>query len=1215
MQRRDEGANSTAELHSRDESGGNSLSLEAFLNRLTGLGVELRVKDGKLLLNAPVGALTAELQQELRRRKPELLARLEAANDEEERVAPLTYAQQRLWLIDRFTPNGLAYNIPQSWIVETVVDLEVLRQSIQRLAERHQGLRTRIEMRREEVVQVVMRHVEVPLQFTDLSDCVDSETLDSKLQRILVGEGRKPFELQRAPLIRFHIVKLAEDRYVIFYNIHHIVADQWSLNTLKRDLIALYSEHISGQIAKLPILSTQYADVAIRERGEAAIKMHAQQLNYWRERLKGMPAILELPFSNGGVREQKSDGDTLRFSFEADTTRKLREYAARRNKSLYLLMLSAFAALLYRYTVQKDICIGTPVTERKRREEEDLVGLFVNMLPLRIDVEPSESFDALLERVGSAVLADFEQSDIPFQKLVTELSSGHSQSSSPFFQVTFALNAKSSEAAQEETFIGTSKFDLSLQISEQAKTLDAYFEFRTDIFTRADIKRLSAHFVRLTQSLIGNPQKEVGLLEMLTEQDRLTLRAWNATGLPFDRDDTLISLFERQVEKAPQAIALQWRGRSYTFAQLHTRVAGLGYRLSEAGVGVGSYVAICLERTPQLIVSILAVLKAGAAYLPLDPKYPEERLAFMLEDSGARTMIALRGQVAGELARNHPAVRVMFVADEDDDPLPGEEIVWHAPCDVSGPGDAAYLIYTSGSTGRPKGVVVEHRNAVALLAWARGYFDQDSIRGILASTSVCFDLSIFEIFLPLSTGNTIVLVDDVLEFPKCSDASDVTMVNTVPSAMNALLQAGFPPPVDTVCLAGEFLPQELVERIYETGVKRVFDLYGPTETTTYSTCALRLPGFPPTIGRPISNTRIYLLDESLSQVPPGAVGEIVIGGEGVTRGYLHRPELTDERFLQLAEIEPNGRLYRTGDLSRQREDGSLVYLGRRDQQAKLRGHRIELGEIESVLREESGALQVAVVVQQMEAGPALVAFVASSREHTIDEDQCQSALRRRLPAHMIPARIVCLDELPLTPNGKIDRNALSARIVTRQHHRGEAPRDLLEQWLANLWALRLGKREIAREAHFFEDLGGHSLVAFEIFADIEKRLGVAMMLATLFQAPTVELLARAISLKPWVKPRHLRLIAPGTGERVIYVVGNSSGAIPGEIGNSGERVMAVGVEDGPDELEGWTREMAAFEADRPALLLVAETSRMGAADKLASSLANVGFNDISVLGL
>jgi len=1190
-----------------------ALTVSDFLSHLHRLGVEVHARDGKLILNAPTGAITAELQGALRARKQELITELERITAEPS--ALLTFAQQRLWLIDRITPGTVAYNIPQSWIVDAAVDREALQRAIIRLANRHSALRTRFEVRSGEPLQIVSEHVEIPLEFTDLVIDANAEAQEERLSSLLNQEGRRAFDLMGGgPLIRFHLFRLAQSRYLVFYNIHHIIADQWSLEVLQRDLAALYTEEVSGQPSNLPNLALQYIDIAKRERSDAIARLHANQVEYWRKRLHNVQPILELPFSKPRPAEQREVGETLILTIDSDLTRRLRQLASRSGTSLYLLMLSVFTTLLYRYTGQKDLCIGTPITGRKLRNEEDLIGLVVNMLPLRLFIEPSETFTQLLQRTASSVLEDIENGDIPFQKLVTKLHPQRSAAYSPLFQVMFALNARGGEATteQRETFIGISKFDLTLQISEQAQTLNVYFEYRTELFAREDIEDFSRHLVRIAESIADAPESEVRALPLLDQHDRDSISHWNVTDLAFDRDATLIDLFEDQVTLHPGALALCCGDALYTYRELHHRVVQLATSLQSCGVKPRCFVGICLDRTPDLIVSILAVLKSRAAYLPLDPKYPEERLAFMLDDSGAQIMLARRTALSERLANNHPQIRLIDPLEANVVPT---ELQNHAAQFVeSAPDDPAYLIYTSGSTGKPKGVVVEQRNATALIAWAKSFFDAESIRGILAATSVCFDLSIFEIFLPLSTGNTVVLVNDVLELPRSPHVGFVTMINTVPSAMSALVESGIPSTVRTVCMAGEFLPTELVDRVYACGAKQVFDLYGPTETTTYSTAILRMRSTAASIGKPISNTRIYLLDENLMEVPPGALGEIFIAGEGVTRGYLNRPELTDERYLDRFSIDSRSRLYRTGDLARQLSDGSLVYLGRRDQQIKLRGHRIELGEVESALREVSGASEVAAVVQKHDSGEMLVAFAARNENIQIDPAACITALRERLPAYMVPSIVIPIQSLPLTPNGKIDRRALAAATDLRERTLDKAvevPRDLLEQWIANIWFSRLRAKEISRTAHFFDDLGGHSLVAFEIFAEIEKRLGVALMLATLFQAPTVESLAVAIRRKEWMTPQHITFAKPGPSQTLIYYVSDRAENSQVSLEMEG-RVMTIDLQSVRTELDSVVREIAAIEASRPTIVLVATSHHQEAVQQLASGLTRAGFKNVSV---
>jgi len=1197
-----------------------SLTSAEFVRHLRKLRVDIQAKDGKLLLTAPPGTLNLELQGELRRRKSELLALLRSSEDAgEECIAPLTFAQQRLWLIDQFSPGTAAYNIPQSWRVESDIDLDAFRQALDRLAERHAVLRTRIETRSGEPVQIVMKRVDVPLVFVDLAGDLDAQGQELQIETLQAKDGRQVFNLEHAPMARFCVIRLAQRRYVISYNLHHIIADQWSLDLIKRDLSELYIEAVSGHSAQLPALSMQYVEVAERERSEAMERVHARQTEYWRQRLVGLPTLLELPFSKSRPPEQTYEGETLSVTLGEDLTQRLRLLAARNSTSLFMLMLSIFTVLIYRYTGQADLCVGTPVTGRKLREEEDVLGLFVNMLALRCTLEPTDLFDHLLKRLNDAVLTDFENSEVPFQKLVTELHPHRSPSHSPLFQIMFALNARGIGVDDEQcaTFIGISKFDLTLQIAERSHTIDAYFEYRTDLFERADMRLFSEHFVRLAESVAESPATQVRYLNILTQEDLNAYELLNATELSLDPGQTLVSLFEEQVRLHPDALALCHKDATYSYRGLSERVNRVAVRLRAEGVSSGSFVALCVERSPELIVSMLGVLMSGGAYLPLDPKYPEARIAYMLQHSGARILISQHNHLSTQLSLDDPGLTILFAEDVlSAGDVDASDVDTHS-FPLVDRNDAAYLIYTSGSTGRPKGVVVDHGNAAALIAWAREYFDADSLRCVLASTSVCFDLSVFEIFLPLSTGNAIVLVDDLLQLPRSQFAEKVTLVNTVPSAMSALLNVGLPSSVRTVCMAGEFLPMELVDRVYEIGVDQVFDLYGPTETTTYSTCVLRGRGAPASIGRPIANTRAYLLDNNGLQVPLGAQGELFIGGAGVTRGYLGRADLTAERFVAIPEIEARGKLYRTGDMARLRSDGQLVFLGRRDQQIKLRGHRIELGEIEAVLREVSGSSQVAIVVHKRDVGDTLVAFLAQEGSITIDIQKCTAALRTRLPGYMIPALVVPLETMPVTPNGKIDRKALSLNqgAVSDESDGSDAtntPRDLLEQWVANIWAHRLGVRHVARDAHFFEDLGGHSLVAFEIFAEIETRIGVTMMLTTLLQAPTVELLAGAIRRYDWKALRDISFVSSGSAERVIYLVGDLAEAPAAELRPSYERVMRIKPEDGMADYNTWAQEITTLEATLPPLLLVGSNAQAESVRGLDAKLRSVGFEDIEV---
>ncbi len=1196
--------------HPLGQAGENTLDTAEFVALLRKKSVELQVENGKILLNAPAGVLTTKLQNELRTRKPDLLEYLTLEGESQQDYAPLTYSQERLWLVERFSPGTVAYNVPQSWRVHEALDEGTLRNALQALAQRHPALRTRIEIRGGKPFQIVERQVEVPLKITDLSTLGDFAQRDEALSALLLREASLPIEVVEAPMFRFHLIRIGCSESVLAYKAHHIVVDQWSLDVLKRDLAALYRGAKKSEESSLPAIRTSYLDIARRERSESASQMFAMQLPYWRERLLEVPTLLEFPFAKARPPLQSDAGETISATIELSLLSNLRELASANQTSLYLVMLTVFSSLIYRYTGNKSFCVGTPVSRRKHRDEEDVIGLFVNMLPYRATIDPSNVFCRQLSLTCSSFLNDLEHSDVPFQMLVAELDVARSSSYSPIFQVAYSLNPKRNDPGvevQKETFINHAKFDLSLQIAEQESVLDIYFEYRTDLFKRTDIVRLAQYFVRLTELVCVHPEVPLAELPLSTPDDiKAGCGGSNMEELSFDRTQTLVSMFLETATVLPNATAICSENEVWSYEKLRDRSYQFACAIKESAASTQPFIAVCLERTPELIASLLGILWSGAAYLPLDPAYPVERLAYMLKDSGAGILIAKEGPLAQALKALCPQIVTI-----DPSCLKAFETLKEGhdtPC--VRPDSAAYLIYTSGSTGDPKGVVVEHRNAVALLMWARTYFSPAVIGGILASTSVCFDLSIFEIFLPLITGSTMILVDDVLALVRSPHANKVTLINTVPSAIHALIQAGLPENARTVCLAGELLSAELVDRLYAAGVHEVFDLYGPTETTTYSTVAHRIRGGEVNIGFPIANTRIYLVDESLQIVPWGAHGEILIAGDGVTRGYLNRTELTEQRYVRLNCLEGEGRLYRTGDIARQREDGSLVYLGRRDHQIKLRGHRIELGEIEAVLRKIPTVLEAVVLLDHTK--DCLVAYVTQESASEIPASECISRLRETLPGYMVPSAVRRIEQFPRTVNGKIDRKALSARREDAEKSIEDPPRDLLEQWLAHIWADRLGRADVPRNAHFFEELGGNSLVAFEIFVDIERRIGVPLLLAVLFQAPTVALLANALRPYPWKLPVHIDMVRSGNASQVQYVLPGHGSPADCKTCATKPRVMLL-KSISERQLDAAADEIAAFERQSSNLVLAADADSAPLTRILQRSLQQRGFKSVSLL--
>ena len=1214
-----------------------SLTSDEFLQYLKTLHIEIQVKGDKLSLNAPAGALTPDLQVQLRRRKSELLYLIKPHEQgHADEAAPLSFAQERLWLFDQLAPGQATYNIPQSWVIEGPLDRDLIERAIRLLLLRHAALRTRFEINNGRPVQVVEEHLPAVLDLVDLSpnpsldlnldpglelrpdlslnqdlpsaNVTSQPKQDKQLAAILIADSQKPFSLVTGPLIRFRIFKLSLNRYVFSLNVHHIVADQRSLTVLKRDLAYIYSSLLAGGEVNLPTLPKDYVTFARETRSSHSMRLHSLQLEYWRERLRGMPTRLELPFSKTRPPAQTYIGSRYRQEIDAALTGKVRNLAKLANTSLYTLMLTIFSVLLYRYTGQKDLCIGTPISTRKRQDEEDMVGLFINMLPLRCSIAPANSFALLLQHFRERTLRDLENGDLPFQRIISELQQESSQSFSSFFQIMFALNSRSPEGDLEETEIevGVAKVDLTLQIAEQSDTLQAYFEFRTDLFAPEDIRLLAQHYVALTESVVNDPKTEVRFLPLTTTADLQTLTAFNHTDLEYDHTETLLSLFQNQAKQTPQSIAVASSHVCWSFAELDSRSDLVAHLLRCKGVKRGDVVAISLERTPDLLAGQLGIMKVGAAYLPLDPKYPDERLTYMLRDSGARLAIVASRRIGERLSVTDASIRI--VTSDEISSTSVSHVAAESAEQITSQ-DAAYIIYTSGSTGSPKGTLIEHRNAVALLRWAIDFFEKDALRRVLASTSICFDLSVFELFLPLATGNTIVLVDDVLQLAGSPHAQSVTLVNTVPSAMNALLERGLPASVHTVCLAGEFLSPDLVDRVYQAGAAQVFDLYGPTETTTYSTVALRTPDSAATIGSPIANTRIYLLDENRVPVPIGAIGEIYIAGDGVARGYHNRPELTCERFLTMPAIDARSRLYRTGDLARQLENGNLIYHGRRDNQVKLRGYRVELGEIEFALRDTCALDDLAVVLQPSSTGDRLVAFVGSAASRILEEAHWVDTLRKRLPAYMVPSLSLLDHPLPRTLNGKIDRKALASQDHQSTSPLIDPPSDLLEQWLANIFASCLKQTNIPRDAHFFDDLGGNSLVAFEIFVLIEKRLGVSMQLTRLFQSPTIEALAMSLRAQPWRQLECITMREPGAGSSVLYLFEDDQPIQLSSSQRSGRRVMAI-----PRSLRGNLRqvveEIQLFEASRPTIALYSSSSTLLELNAFRQELSQAGFPEV-----
>ncbi len=1049
------------------------------------------------------------LLRQLRRRKgeaprPAVRPRGESLGD-----FSLSYAQQRLWLLDQLEPGNPFYNLPGAVRLTGDLDETALAAALSEVVRRHEALRTTFPTVGGAPVQRVGPPLEVPLLRIDLSGVPEGER-QAAVRGHVEAESRRPFDLAAGPLTRFLLLRLGPRERILVFALHHIVSDAWSMRVLIREVAALYRAVSQGLPSPLTDLPVQYADYAIAERSWLAGEALRPQLNYWRHRLAGLPGLLELPADRPRPEAQTFRGARQGVAIPAATLAALKALGHAERATPFMTLLAAFSALLHRYTGREDLPVGTPMANRDRMETEGLIGFFVNTLVLRGDLSGDPTFRELLARIRELTLEAFAHPDLPFERLVEELQPGRDLAHSPLFQVLFAFQSMPVDARELQGLTieplpveaGRALFDLTLTLEEGPGWIAGSFEHNTDLFDPARMRRMAAHFEALLAAAVREPELSLSALPLLTVGERHQIAAeWTDTSRERAWRGRTHELFEAQTTRTPDAVAVVHGEERATYRELDARANRLARVLARAGVGRESRVGICGERSIDLVAALLAVWKAGGAYVPMDPAYPEERLAFMLEDAGVEVLVAGPGAPESMAGRVATVIRPGAADGETSEPGPGT---------AGGPGDLAYVIYTSGSTGRPKGVAIAHASAVALLEWAAEVFPPADLAGVLGSTSICFDLSVFELFLPLATGGAVILADNALELPRLAAGTQVSLVNTVPSAMAELARAGsLPPSVRTVSLAGEVLRRSLVDQVYRLpGVERVFNLYGPSEDTTYSTFVLvgRDDPRPPTIGRPVACTRAYVVDAHQRLLPCGVPGELWIGGEGLARGYLGRPGLTAERFVPDPFGGTGDRLYRTGDLARWSPGGELEFLGRIDHQVKVRGFRIELGEVEVAL--ESHPAVTRAVVMAGPDGQSLDAWIVAA--DLVPAAELRAFLRARLPEYMVPAAFVLLDRVPMTPNGKVDRRAL-AGLRPRPAARTErvAPRTPAEEILAGIWERLLKTEGVGAHDNFFE-LGGHSLLAAQVVSRVREAFAVELPLRALFESPTLAGLAERI---------------------------------------------------------------------------------------------------------
>ncbi len=1030
-------------------------------------------------------------------------------------VFPVTFAQQRLLFLNQLDPSSTSYSVPWSIRLTGALNSEALEQSLNEIVHRHEILRTTFDVVEGQPVQIMSPSLHVPLVLADFSSLPDPE---KQAQSAAANEARTPLDLQNGPLLRTKLLRLGPADHVLLVTTHHIAFDGWSRRILVSELAALYQAFCAGLPSPLPELPLQYADYAVWQRNYLQGQNLGRLLDYWKGQLADAPATLDLPTDRPRPAVQSFRGAAKPFALPDTLSDEVVRATRRFGVTPFMTLLAGFQVLLSRYSGQNDILVGAVIANRNRAEVEGLIGLFANTVPMRTKLDGDPTFHELLERVKESALGAYAHQDMPFERLVEELRPERSLSYNPLFQVLFSMQSAASRSFELKGLqvqplggvVGTTaKFDLSFFLLEGADGFSGRIEYNTDLFDGATIDRMLHHYLRLLEAALSDPETCISQLRLLDEAERdRILVEFNRTAVDYPEGLRLHDFVARQAEKTPEAIGLVCDNQRLSYRELNTRANQLAHYLIKRGAGPEVIIGIHLERSPDMLVAVLGTLKSGGAYVPLDPNYPKERVHHILEDARAPLVITQRS-----IANDLPKFAGQRICLDSDWPVISREPMVNPVVSVV-PENLAYVLFTSGSTGRPKGVAIEHRSAARFVQWAQEVFSPQELDGVLMSTSICFDLSVFEMFVPLSSGGKVILCDNALHLPTIAAREEVTLVNTVPSAMAELLRmGGVPDSVKTVNLAGEALPDALVEQIYaSTKAERVYNLYGPTEDTTYSTFTLVCHGTPVTIGRPIANSQAYILDVQLNPSPIGVPGELYLAGDGLARGYYGRPDLTSERFVANPFSATAGaRMYRTGDLARFLPDGNIDYLGRMDHQVKLRGFRIELGEIETVLLAHPSVERTVVTVREDRPGEKrLVAYCVPNPGRDINHAELRAHVECTLPGYMVPAAFVTLDALPLTDNGKINRRSLPAPDWSRiETGTKTAPSDQLEVMLVRIWERVLAVSNIGVNDNFF-DLGGHSLLAVRLLSEVEKVVGRKIALANLFRGSTVASLAKIL---------------------------------------------------------------------------------------------------------
>ncbi|MEA5525869.1 non-ribosomal peptide synthetase [Nodularia spumigena] len=1031
-----------------------------------------------------------------------------------ENPLPLSFAQQRLWFLDQLEGENCVYNVSFFWQINGFLNISALEKAIAEIVQRHEVIRTSFSVVDESPIQVINAHPQLKMQVLDWRQLTAEDQL-SKTQHLAKEELQQPFDLSNPPLLRVKLLQLADKSHLLLLVIHHIVCDGWSMDIFRRELFTLYTAFCAEETSPLPSLSLQYADFAHWQRQWLQGEVLQNQLNYWQKQLADVPPLLELPTDQPRPSVQSFKGRSEFLQLDLDLIQKLKRLSQESGTTLFMTLLTAFTLLLSRYSGQDDIVVGSAIANRNRRETESLIGFFVNTLALRTNLQGNPTFLELLERVKQVTLDAYDHQDLPFEKLIDELGLERSLSHHPLFQVAFSLQSGNQEKLEipgltwtrfewENT---TTLFDLSLIFRETSQGLTGEWEYATDLFEAQTIQRMTGHLQVLLKGIVDNPNQRINTLSLLTEDEFQQLQIWNQTQTEYLHNQTLVDLFETQVAKNPHNIAVVFESQQLTYQQLNQKANQLAHYLIENfQIQPDTLIGISVERSLEMIIGVLGITKAGGAYVPIDPNYPPERIRFMLEDSGISVLLT-QSFLQEKLPISELKHQIICLDEE----AFTEQLIDN-PNPKSTPDNLAYVIYTSGSTGQPKGVMIEHKAIVNLaLAWTETFQVQHHSRWIQFG-SFSFDLSIGEIATTLSAGACLYLAQKETLLPSQALVDllaehKISHFALPPSALAVLPQATLPD-LQALIIGGEACAAELVEQWGTT--RSFFNCYGPTESTVIASIFRCEPnGKKPSIGQPIANNSIYILDPHNQPLPPGIPGELCIAGVGLARGYLNRPETTSEKFMEIDLFGKVERIYKTGDLARWCADGNLEYLGRIDEQVKLRGFRIELGEIESLLLQHSLVKEAVVILYETDSNPRLVAYVTQAEKSVTLGIEIKEYLKNRLPNYMIPSQIMVLEQLPLTANGKLDRRGLPAPNTAAASDL-EIPVTPTEEILASLWQGLLKIQSVGRSDNFFE-LGGHSLLATQLIARIRDSFGVELPVRKVFEQSILSELAREIN--------------------------------------------------------------------------------------------------------